>query len=176
MAAFLSIVVVRETQRARRRSIARPWRDLSPAGPCGLAAQPAACFGRSRTAPEDAMIRILILAAILLGVADAARAQDVQGVELCTRETSMDRRTSCLQSNIGYLQSVIAKNAAEARQKLAAAAGEIGALKGDVAALKAALATVQARLDKLEAAAKPPTKPDVKPEAKPEAKPDAKSD
>src|SRR5262249_59115039 len=108
------------------------------------------------------MIRTLMLVAMLTGLAASARAQDVQGVELCTRETSMDRRTSCLQSNIGYLQSVIAKNAAEARQRLATAAGEIGALKGDVATLKAALATVQARLDKLEAAAKPAAKPDAK--------------
>jgi len=115
------------------------------------------------------MIRTLMLVAMLTGLAASARAQDVQGIELCTPETSMDRRTGCLQSNIGYLQSVIAKNAAEARQKLAAAAGEIGALKGevaalkgDVAALKAALATVQAHLDKLEAAAKPAAKSDTK--------------
>lgn len=111
------------------------------------------------------MIRIVRLVALVLALGGAARAQDVQGVELCTRETSMDRRTGCLQSNVQYLQSVIAKNAAEARQKLGAAAGEIGALKaevaglkGDVAALKAALTAVQARLDKLETAAKPAAK------------------
>ena len=117
------------------------------------------------------MIRTLMFFAILLGLATVARAQDVQGIELCTREASMDRRTSCLQSNIGYLQGVIAKNAAEARQKLTAAVGEIAtlkgeavALKGDVAALKAALATVQERLDKVEAAvAKPAAKPLDKP-------------
>jgi septal ring factor EnvC (AmiA/AmiB activator) len=117
------------------------------------------------------MIRTLMFFAILLGLTTLARAQDVQGIELCTRETSMDRRTSCLQSNIGYLQGVIAKNAAEARQKLATATGEIGTLKGDVAALKgevaaakAALAAVQAHLDKLEAAvAKPAAKPLDKP-------------
>src|SRR5215471_438517 len=123
------------------------------------------------------MIRTLMLVAMLTGLAASARAQDVQGIELCTRETSMDRRTGCLQSNIQYLQSVIAKNAAEARQKLGAAAGEIGALKaevaglhGEVATLKAALAAVQARLDKLEAAAKPAAKPE-KPSEKPAEKP-----
>ena len=116
------------------------------------------------------MIRTLMLVAILLGPS-VARAQDVQGIELCTRESNMDRRTGCLQSNIAYLQSVLTKNAAEARQKLTAAASEIGtlkaeaaALKGDVAALKAALATVQERLEKLEAAAaKPAAKPLDKP-------------
>jgi len=119
------------------------------------------------------MNRTLMLVTVLIGLAAVAHAQDVQGIELCTRETSMDRRTSCLQSNIGYLQGVIAKNAAEARQKLTAAVGEIAtlkgevaALKGDVAALKAALATVQERLEKIEAAvAKPAAKPLDKPAA-----------
>jgi hypothetical protein len=121
------------------------------------------------------MIRTLMLVAILLGMSAVARAQDVQGIELCTRESNMDRRTSCLQSNIGYLQGVIAKNAAEARQKLTAAAGEVAALKGEVAALKgdvatlkATLATVQQHLEKLEAAAaKPAAKPLDKPLDKP---------
>jgi seryl-tRNA synthetase len=129
------------------------------------------------------MIRIVRLVALVLALGGAARAQDVQGVELCTREASMDRRTGCLQSNVQYLQSVIAKNAAEARQKLGAAAGEIGALKaeaaglkGEVAALKAALTAVQARLDKLEAAAKPAAKsgtPSPAPPDKPAEKPAA---
>jgi TolA-binding protein len=123
------------------------------------------------------MIRIVRLVALVLALCATARAQDVQGIELCTRETSMDRRTGCLQSNVQYLQSVIAKNAAEARQKLGAAAGEIGALKGevaglkgDVAALKAALTAVQARLDRLETAAKPAAKPGT-PSANPPDKP-----
>ena len=121
------------------------------------------------------MTRTLMLVATLTALAAVARAQDVQGIELCTRESNMDRRTSCLQSNIGYLQGVIAKNAAEARQKLTAAAGEVAALKGEVAALKgdvatlkATLATVQQHLEKLEAAAaKPAAKPLDKPLDKP---------
>jgi hypothetical protein len=128
---------------------------------------------RKSPAPEDVMSRIVRLVALVLALGGAARGQDVQGVELCTREASMDRRTGCLQSNVQYLQSVIAKNAAEARQKFGAAAGENGALrgevaglKGEVASLKAALAAVQARVDKLEAAAKPAAKPE-KPAEKP---------
>jgi chromosome segregation ATPase len=112
------------------------------------------------------------LVALFLALCGAARAQDVQGIELCTRETSMDRRTGCLQSNVQYLQGVIAKNAAEARQKLGAAAGEIGALKGEVAGLKAELAALQARLEKLETAAKPAAKSGTPPD-KPAEKPAA---
>jgi hypothetical protein len=116
------------------------------------------------------MIRTLGLVALLLMIAGLARAQDVQGIELCTHETRMDRRTGCLQSNVEYLQGVIAKNAADARQRLSAAAGEILALKSDVAALRAALATLQARLEKMEAAAKPAAKSDKLPD-KPSDKP-----
>jgi hypothetical protein len=118
------------------------------------------------------MIRIARLVALGLVLCGAARAQDVQGIELCTREASMDRRTGCLQSNVQYLQGVIAKNAAEARQKLGAAAGEIGALKGEVAGLKAELAALQARLEKLETAAKPAAKSGTPPD-KPAEKPAA---
>jgi hypothetical protein len=116
------------------------------------------------------MVRTLGLVALLLMIAGLARAQDVQGIELCTHETRMDRRTGCLQSNVEYLQGVITKNAADARQRLAAAAGEIAALKGDVAALRAALATLQARVEKMEAAAKPAAKSE-KPPDKPAEKP-----
>jgi hypothetical protein len=116
------------------------------------------------------MVRTLGLVALLLTIAGLARAQDVQGIELCTHETRIDRRTGCLQSNVEYLQGVIAKNAADARQRLAGAAGEIAALKGDVAALRAALATLQGRVEKMEAAAKPAAKSE-KPSDKPAEKP-----
>ena len=119
------------------------------------------------------MIRIGCLAAVLLVMGGAAQAQDVPGIELCTHETRMDRRTGCLQSNIDYLQQLIAKNAADAQQKLNAAAAEIGALKAALAALqatvaaqKAALAAQQASVDKLQAAAKKPDAPASKPDAK----------
>jgi len=103
-----------------------------------------------------AALRVAVVLPLVVG---AGRAQDVPGIELCTHETVMERRTGCLQSNIQYLQALIAKNAAAAQQRANAAAGEIAALKADVAALHAALATLQARLDRLEAAAKPHTAP-----------------
>jgi uncharacterized protein YceH (UPF0502 family) len=71
----------------------------------------------------------------------------------------MDRRTGCLQSNVDYLHKLVAKNAADAQQKLSAAAGEISALKAAVATLQAAVAALQASIDKLQAVAK---KPDAK--------------
>ena len=70
------------------------------------------------------MTRTLRFAAVVLLACGAARAQDVRGIELCTLETRMDRRTSCLQSNIEYLHGLIAKNAADAQQKLQNLKGE----------------------------------------------------
>ena len=36
-------------------------------------------------------------------------AQDVPGIEICTVEKTMQRRTSCLQSNVDFLQKTITK-------------------------------------------------------------------
>ena len=113
-------------------------------------------------------LKRLTVALVLLPTCGVARAQDVPGIEVCTHETRMERRTGCLQSNIDYLQRLIAKNAAEAQQKLNAAAAEI-------AALKATVATLQAAVDKLQAANKPATPPAKPDAAAPNAKkPDAK--
>ena len=62
---------------------------------------------------------VLLLA--LLTPATTTRAQDVPGIEICTAEKTMERRTSCLQSNVDFLQKTIAKLAADHQQKLDAA-------------------------------------------------------
>jgi hypothetical protein len=100
--------------------------------------------------------------------AASALAQDVPGIEICTRESRLDRRTGCLQSNVEFLQQVVAKNALDAQQKLSAANRDIAVLKEqlaganrDVAALKDALAAVQATIEQLQKANLPasPQKP-----------------
>jgi hypothetical protein len=75
------------------------------------------------------------LLAIMLG-ADLARAQDVPGIEICTAEKTMERRTGCLQSNVEFLQKTIAKLALDHQQKLDAANRQIDALKANVIALQ----------------------------------------
>src|SRR5215467_910464 len=99
----------------------------------------------------------------------AAVAQDVPGIEICTRESRLDRRTSCLQSNVEFLQQVLTKNALDAQQKLAAASREIAALKEqlaaanhDLATLKDALAALDVKIGLLLKAAQP-SRPDAKP-------------
>jgi hypothetical protein len=89
------------------------------------------------------MSRILVLILSLQAVCASAWAQDVKGIEICTVESRMDRRTSCLQSNVEFLQQTIAKSTLDAHQKLAAANREI-------TALKEALASLQAKVDQLQ--------------------------
>jgi len=43
-----------------------------------------------------------------------ARAQDIAGIEDCTRAAGLDKRTSCLQSNINFLQRLLTRNALDA--------------------------------------------------------------
>src|SRR3569833_4623282 len=62
-------------------------------------------------------------------------AQDVPGIEICTVEKTMERRTSCLQSNVDFLQKTITKLNLDHQQKLDAAARQIEALKTRVAGM-----------------------------------------
>ena len=73
-----------------------------------------------------------------------ATAQDVPGTEICTVEKTMERRTSCLQSNVDFLQKTITKLGADHQQKLDAANRQIEALKSAVAALQKVLDDLQA--------------------------------
>jgi prefoldin subunit 5 len=72
------------------------------------------------------------------------RAQDVPGIEICTVEKTMERRTSCLQSNVDFLQKTITKLNLDHQQKLDAAARQIDALKTTVAGLQKMLGDLQA--------------------------------
>ena len=88
-------------------------------------------------------LKRLGLASILILMSVAARAQDVPGIEICTAEKDMVRRTSCLQSNINFLQQLIGKQAANAQQKLDAANAQIETLKKAVTALQGDVAQLR---------------------------------
>ena len=89
------------------------------------------------------MRTIRLLAAVtLLGVA-AASAQDVAGVEDCTKTQGLDKRTGCLQANVNFLQRTMIRNALEADRRLKAAEGEIAALKSELAGLRKQVEALQ---------------------------------
>jgi prophage DNA circulation protein len=73
-----------------------------------------------------------------------ARAQDVPGIEICTVEKTMERRTSCLQSNVDFLQKTTTKLGADHQQKLDAANRQIDGLKSTVVGLQKIVDDLQA--------------------------------
>lgn len=83
------------------------------------------------------MARITFVAFALMASWPATvHAQDVPGIEICTVEKTMERRTSCLQSNVDFLQKTITKLTTDHQQKIDAANRQIEALKGAVIGLQ----------------------------------------
>jgi hypothetical protein len=82
-----------------------------------------------------AFIASLVLVPCLLMSGDI-RAQDVPGIEICTVEKTMERRTSCLQSNVDFMQKTITKLGLDHQQKLDAANRQIEGLKATVIGLQ----------------------------------------
>src|SRR3982074_898469 len=82
-----------------------------------------------------ALVASVVLAHCMLWCT-GARAQDVPGIEICTVEKTMERRTSCLQSNVDFLQKTITKLAADHQQKIDAANRQIEGLKSAAASLQ----------------------------------------
>ena len=98
------------------------------------------------------MKRLIFTLLALLTLAATAAAQDIRGLEVCTAEKAMDRRTSCLQSNVEFLHQALDKLTRETRLKLDAARREAAAQKAEIAALKSALAKIQHELAELKKA------------------------
>ena len=94
-------------------------------------------------------MRLNLAVAVLLLPALAA-AQDVRGLEVCTAEKDMARRTGCLQANVEYLQQEFVKLTRRATEERTAAAKESASLKADVAALKSDLTSSKNALAQLQ--------------------------
>jgi hypothetical protein len=110
------------------------------------------------------MLMIVTLNMLCFG---AALAQDVPGIEICTVEKTMERRTSCLQSNINFLQTTLSKHVIGSKQKIDAANRQMQVLESTVAELRKAVAELQAASQKQPLS---PTKEDEKHPAKQEGK------
>ncbi|MFL6837755.1 MAG: hypothetical protein ACJ8FZ_10660 [Bradyrhizobium sp.] len=100
-------------------------------------------------------------------VSTNAVAQDVPGIEICTVEKTMERRTSCLQSNIDFLQKTITKLATDHQQKLDAANRQIENLRSTVATLQKLVDDLQNAQKKTAEALKKPDAPPAKDAAPP---------
>jgi len=111
------------------------------------------------------MLKIGVTCLALLVVSSGfAAAQDIAGIEDCTKAAGLDKRTGCLQSNVNLLQQLVTKTALDARQRLTAANNEIAALKNEIVALKSVVTSLQKSVEQLQAAQKAAS--DKKPESK----------
>ena len=97
-------------------------------------------------------VRMTIVAATFFSA--PALAQDVPGIEICTVDKTMERRTSCLQSNVDFLVKTINRLRSDHDQKLDAANRQILALRTSMAELQKSIWEIQAA----KPASAPPTK------------------
>jgi len=79
---------------------------------------------------------LFVAAAIHAALPSPAAAQDIRGVEVCTAEKQMERRTSCLQANVEFLHQALNKLSRETEQKMTAAGRDLAAARAEIAALK----------------------------------------
>jgi prophage DNA circulation protein len=121
-----------------------------------------------RTVTTAFAVTTLLMAAF----AATGHAQDVPGIEICTVEKTMERRTSCLQSNVDFLQKTITKLTLDHQQKIDAANRQIEGLKGTVVGLLKTVSDLQAAQKKTDEDLK--KKADAPPAAAKDAAPAAK--
>src|SRR3979411_18982 len=93
-----------------------------------------------RTVTTAFAVTTLLMAAF----AATGHAQDVPGIEICTVEKTMERRTSCLQSNVDFLQKTITKLTLDHQQKIDASNRQSEGLKGTVVGLLKTVSDLQA--------------------------------
>jgi hypothetical protein len=94
----------------------------------------------------------------LLAALSPATAQDIRGLEVCTAEKQMERRTGCLQANVEFLHQALTKLSRETQDKLAASGRDLAAARGEIAALKAALVKLEIEMAQLKKKAEPSAK------------------
>jgi len=115
--------------------------------------------------------RVVIAAACAasLLLPQPGHAQDVPGIEICTVEKTMERRTSCLQSNVDFLQKTIAKLSLDNQRRIDAANRQIDGLKAAVASLEKLVEEQKKAIEEIRKASASPAK-DAAPAAKESAK------
>src|ERR1700758_1347192 len=103
--------------------------------------------------PQPRASRAHVLAGALLVALASPAAQDVRGLEICTAEKQMDRRTGCLQANAEFLQQALNKLARETDEKIAAADRNLAAARAEIAALRSTIDKLSSELAQMKSKA-----------------------
>jgi hypothetical protein len=84
-----------------------------------------------------------------MALASPAAAQDIRGLEVCTAEKQMERRTGCLQANIEFLQQALTRLTRETQDKIATIGRDLAVAQAEIAALKSTIAKSNGELAQL---------------------------
>lgn len=95
---------------------------------------------------------------VLVTSLSPAAAQDIRGMEICTAEKQMERRTACLQANVEFLQRAQIKLTRETQQKIAAADRDLTAARAEIAAIKSTMEKLNSELAQMKVNAVPNAK------------------
>jgi ubiquinone biosynthesis protein UbiJ len=95
-------------------------------------------------------MKITATALLLALSALPTAAQDIRGLEVCTAEKQMERRTGCLQANTEFLQQTLAKLKRETNDQLAAAGRNLATAKAEILTAKTEIAALRSALAKLD--------------------------
>jgi formate dehydrogenase assembly factor FdhD len=96
--------------------------------------------------------------ALVTALLSSATAQDIRGIEVCTAEKQMERRTGCLQSNVEFLQQALAKLARETQDKITVTARDLAAARAEIVTLKSTIEKLNKDLAQMKAQAEPAAK------------------
>jgi hypothetical protein len=103
--------------------------------------------------------RLCVTAALIIGaLVPPALAQDIRGVEKCTVEAQMERRTGCLQANVEFLHQALGKLERDTREKINALTRDLAASRAEIAALKSTVTKLDSELRQLRVKAEPGSK------------------
>jgi len=76
-------------------------------------------------------------------------------MQICTVEQQMERRTSCLQANVEFLQEALLKLRRDTQAKLDGEDRALAAARAEIATLRSAVKKLEGELAKLQAKPKP---------------------
>ena len=98
--------------------------------------------------------RLWVTATLIIGAfLSPAAAQDIRGIEKCTAEAQMERRTGCLQANVEFLHQALVKLERDTREKINALTRDLAAGRAEIAALKSTVAKLDGEVAQLRAKA-----------------------
>ena len=98
--------------------------------------------------------RLCVAAALITGaLLSPTAAQDIRGLEKCTAEAQMERRTGCLQANVEFLHQALVKLERDTREKINALTRDLAAGRAEIAALKSTVAKLDGEVAQLRAKA-----------------------